>query len=137
MSRILKKFYLLAGMVLLLCLPTPLLSAQGSGEVNPLSEACRNNSGATLCKDNSIEQSHGSNSIYGRNGIITKATRIISMVAGVAAIIVLIIAGLRYVLASGDPANVTKARNTITYALVGIAVAAAAQGIVVFVLDKL
>lgn len=117
----------------LLYLPAPLLSAQ----VNPLDQACEGNSGATLCRDNADSQTHENNSIYGRDGILTKAASIISILVGIAAVIALIIAGLRYVLASGDPANVSKARNTITYALVGIVVAASAQGIIIFVLNKI
>ncbi len=132
LTSIIKRAAAFMSLILMLSLPTPVL-----GAVNPLEQACKESSGATLCKDNSVQQSHENNSIYGPNGIITKATGIISMLVGVAAIIVLIVAGLRYALASGDPANVSKARNTITYALIGMAVAAAAQGIVIFVLNKL
>lgn len=113
-----------------------LLPLQKASAEDVFDDICRETPSATLCRENK-NQPHEDNAIYGPNGILTKVTRIISIIIGVAAIIAIIIGGFRYTLASGDPANVTKARNTIIYALVGLAVAAAAQGIVIFVLDRL
>ncbi|CAN5123652.1 hypothetical protein BH09PAT3_BH09PAT3_3240 [soil metagenome] len=62
---------------------------------------------------------------------------VISIVIGiVAAISVLFVAigGMRYILSQGDPSAVSKAKGTIVYALIGLAVAIVAQGIVSFVL---
>lgn len=115
-----------------------LLSSQAVyAQVNVLDQVCRETPNATACRDNRDQQTHQDNSIYGPDGVLTKAARVVSMIAGIAAVIAIIIAGLRYTLASGDPANVTKARNTITYALVGLAIAAFAQGVVILLLDKL
>lgn len=128
-----KKLILIACLMLSLLLPASMAYAQ----VNVLDQICRDTPNATACRDNRTTQTHQDNSIYGPNGILTKAARVVSIVAGIAAVISIIVAGLRYALASGDPANVTKARNTITYALVGLAIAAFAQGIVIFLLDEL
>lgn len=58
-------------------------------------------------------------------------------VIGALAFLVLVIAGLRYILASGDPQKTANARNTIVFALVGIAIAVSAQAIVAFVVNRL
>lgn len=55
---------------------------------------------------------------------------------GVAAVIMLIIGGLRYVLSGGNPQNTKAAKDTILYAVVGIVVALLAYAIVNFVLGQ-
>ena len=64
------------------------------------------------------------------------AINILSVVAGVAAVIMIIVAGLKYITSGGDPSQVGSAKNTLIYAVVGIVVVAIAQSIVAFVLDK-
>lgn len=62
---------------------------------------------------------------------------IFSVIVGAVAVIMIIWGGLKYVTSGGDSGNVTSAKNTIIYALVGLVVVALAQFIVQFVLDKL
>jgi hypothetical protein len=49
----------------------------------------------------------------------------------------LVIGGMKLIASQGDPSNVKNGRDTIIYSLVGLAAAALAQVIVVFVLNKL
>lgn len=56
-------------------------------------------------------------------------------VVGVAAVIVMIIGGVYFVISQGDAAKITRARNTILYGLVGLVVAILAFAIVNFVLS--
>ncbi len=51
----------------------------------------------------------------------------------IVAVIFLIIAAFTFVTASGDPDKVGKARNFVLYALIGIAVAVAAKGLIALV----
>src|SRR5665213_216244 len=53
---------------------------------------------------------------------------------GALAVLIIVIAGLRFILANGDPQSVSQARNTIIYAAVGLIVAVSAEIIVTFVL---
>ncbi len=53
---------------------------------------------------------------------------------GIVSVIVIIIGGIMYTVSTGDQSNVTKAKNTITYALVGLVVAFLAYAIVNWVL---
>ncbi len=70
------------------------------------------------------------------DGIISTVINVLSIVVGVVAVIMIIIGGLKYITSSGDSANVTSAKNTILYAIIGLVVVAMAQIIVLFVLDK-
>lgn len=81
-------------------------------------------------------QSCGSGSDTRVNTILKLVLNVVSFVVGFAAVIMLIIGGLRYVMSSGDGSNTAGAKNTILYAVIGLAVVALAQIIVRFVLDR-
>ena len=57
-------------------------------------------------------------------------------IIGALAFLVIVISGLRYVLAGGDPQKAAKAKEGIVYALVGLAIAIGAQAIVSFVVKQ-
>lgn len=61
---------------------------------------------------------------------------IVSIIVGIAAVIMLVISGLRYVTSAGDSNQITSAKHTLIYALVGLVVVALAQAIVKFVLNR-
>ena len=75
--------------------------------------------------------------LTGPSGAITKATQIISYLAGMAAIILLLIGSVMYGLSGGDPSKASSAKSTIFYALIGLVIVVIAQGIVLFVLNKI
>jgi uncharacterized membrane protein YidH (DUF202 family) len=56
--------------------------------------------------------------------------------AGIA-MIVIILAGIQFILSQGDPGKTAKARNTIIYAAIGLVLCALAFSIVRFVLGKI
>lgn len=55
-------------------------------------------------------------------------------ILGAAAVFVIVIAGLRFISSQGNPQEVAKARNTVIYAIIGLIIMLAAEGIVSFVL---
>jgi uncharacterized membrane protein YuzA (DUF378 family) len=69
----------------------------------------------------------------GVDNFITAVVRILSLIVGIAAIIVIILSGLKYITSAGDTAKITSAKNTLIYALIGLIVAAVAQFLVYFV----
>jgi hypothetical protein len=83
-------------------------------------------SSSSYCQDTAS----GQNPITGTNGYILKAARFISYAAGVAAVIVIIIGAIRFIISSGDAKSVNEARNMIIYALVGLVVIIVANLIV-------
>lgn len=70
------------------------------------------------------------------NNIIKLVINIFSLVVGVISVIMIIIGGLKYITSGGDSGNVTGAKNTILYAIIGLVVVALAQVIVRFVLSR-
>ena len=70
------------------------------------------------------------------NSLIAQVINIFSVIVGVVAVIMIIVGGFRYITSGGDSGNVTSAKNTILYAIVGLVIVALAQFIVKFVLSK-
>lgn len=70
------------------------------------------------------------------NNIIKTVIDIFSLVVGVVSVIMIIIGGLKYITSGGDSGNVSGAKNTILYAIVGLVIVALAQIIVRFVLTR-
>jgi len=69
-------------------------------------------------------------------GIIKTVINIISVIVGVVAVIMIVFGGLKYITSGGESSNVSSAKNTILYAIIGLVIVALAQFIVRFVLDK-
>src|SRR5580704_12505801 len=78
--------------------------------------------GQTICQANSAASklnyctqtnNGGANRIYGPNGILVKAANLLSIVAGIASVIIIIIAGIQFALSSGDSQRVNKAKDAI------------------------
>lgn len=70
------------------------------------------------------------------NSAITNIVNLLSIVVGIAAVVIIIIGGFRYITSAGDANSISSAKHTILYALVGLVIAAMAQVIVRFVLTK-
>ena len=70
------------------------------------------------------------------DNIIATGLNLFSFVIGIVAVIMIMIAGFRFITANGDANQVSGARTAIIYAIVGLAVVALAQIIVQFVLKK-
>lgn len=110
---------------------SPATSAQGLFD-----EVCSGVSGSSVCTEKDKPQSAQNNLIYGEGSILARATQVVVIAVGVASVIMIIVGGLKYVLSAGDASKASSAKNTIIYALVGLLVAAFAQGIIVFVLNR-
>lgn len=127
-------------------------AASASADFNPLDNACKSNgaSGANnpanspLCKDAAAQGK--TNPVSGRKGIINKAANIIALVAGIGAIIMILIGGFEFVTAGGTgfksaagsaaPTKAAKARARVSSALIGLVVVALAWTIVRLITDR-
>ena len=74
--------------------------------------------------------------LFGATGIFSTITNVLLFVIGAISVIMIIIGGLRYVVSGGDSSNVTAAKNTILYAIVGLLVALFAYAMINFVLTS-
>lgn len=71
----------------------------------------------------------------GVTDFISTTVNILSIVIGIAAVIVIILSGFKFITSGGDSSKVATAKNTLIYALIGLVVAALAQFLVHFVLS--
>ena len=95
--------------------------------------ACKDHADSAICPD----VNPTTNPIYGPKGIITKVANIIAIIVGIAAVIIIIIAGIQYMTSTGDPTKVNNAKNAILFAVIGLVVAVLARTLVVFFVSKL
>lgn len=107
--------------------------AQSQQILNNLDEQCAKALDSVVCK----ERNTANNPVSGTSGAVLRITRFIAIVAGVAAVIMIIISGLRFIMSHGDPQTVNGAKNTILYAVIGLVVIIVAQGIITLVVRSL
>jgi hypothetical protein len=74
--------------------------------------------------------------LFGATGIFTTISNVMLFVVGAISVIMVVIGGLRYVVSGGNSGNVTAAKNTILYAVVGLIIAIMAYAIINFVLSS-
>jgi hypothetical protein len=70
------------------------------------------------------------------NNILKLIINIFSVIVGFVAVIMIIFGGIRYITSGGDSGNISSAKNTIVYAIVGLIIVALAQVLVHFVIGK-
>lgn len=68
------------------------------------------------------------------NSDLQNVLSIVFGVAAVIAVLMIVIAGFRFIVGQGNPEETSKAKNTILYAIIGLFVSLSAQAIVAFVL---
>jgi hypothetical protein len=124
-----KKLFLSILCMLPLLFATPVVSAVNV--FGPCSGSAAQNS--SVCTDVNSQDTSQNPIIHG----IEITISILALLIGIAAVIIIIISGMRFILANGDANSIKTARSGIIYALICIVIAAVAQTIVVFVLDKL
>ncbi|HEX6416030.1 MAG TPA: hypothetical protein VFZ62_00715 [Candidatus Saccharimonadales bacterium] len=74
--------------------------------------------------------------LFGASGIFTTVTNVLLFIVGAISVIMVVIGGLRYVLSGGNSSNITTAKNTILYAIVGLIVSLLAYALVNFVITS-
>lgn len=75
--------------------------------------------------------------LVGPDGVFTRVTNTVLYVVGAISVLMLVWGGLRYIISGGDSKKVTDAKNTILYAILGLAIAFFAYAIVNFVLNTI
>lgn len=68
--------------------------------------------------------------------LIKSIINILLYIAGAVAVVMLILGGIRYITSNGKQDQVTAAKNTIMYAIIGLIVVILAYAIVQFVVDN-
>lgn len=97
-------------------------------------DACKNGKTA---KSAVCSSTTSTDPVSGDNGALAHIIDIITYVAGAAAIIIIVYGAIKYITSGGDAANVKNAKDTVFYALIGLAVIVLAKALMLFVLGKL
>ncbi len=74
--------------------------------------------------------------LTGPGGIIGRAIDLLSILVGVASVIVIMVAGFSFITSQGEPAALSKAKNSIIFAVIGIVIVVLAQVIAGFVVKQ-
>lgn len=135
MSGMLRKVFTTLAISLSLLLPalTPAVAHAAEGIEQNLC-AGANLDVTSDCNSGGITDSQAQQRI---NNIIRNIINLFSLVVGIVSVIMIIIGGLKYITSGGNDGNVSSAKNTILYAIVGIVIVALAQFVVRFVLTKI
>ena len=116
---------LTAGMLMVgfLGVLTPAVSAANGINI------CSGNENSVYCKNKNTGETQV-------NGIIKTIVEVLLTAVGAISIIMIVIGGIMFALSSGDAQKAAKARNTVLYAVVGLAVSLFASAIVNFVFNR-
>jgi hypothetical protein len=100
-----------------------------AGAVDVFSGACSGATSSTVvCKSTTTDTSVST--------VIKNVINTLLYLLGAAAVIVIVIAGILYVTSGGETAGVTRAKNMLLYAVVGLVIALLAYAIVNFVISR-
>lgn len=83
-----------------------------------------------------IGETGGNCSGQGVTDLIALTVNILSIVVGIAAVIMIVVSGLKYITSGGEAGKVSNAKNTLIYAVIGLVIATLAQLLVHFVLTQ-
>lgn len=97
------------------------------GAENALDNVCKDNADSALCQTSTKNKQAGA--------LVDTIIDTLLFIIGALSVIMIIVGGILYVISQGDSGNVTKAKNTILYSVVGLIVAGLAYAIVHFVIQ--
>lgn len=109
----------------------------------PPRDICIDASESAFCADRIANPPGGdpidndSSPILGPSSIFYKILQTVTLLTGAISIIMVIVGGFRYIISGGDSAATKAAKDTILYAVIGLAVTIFAQTIITFVLSNL
>lgn len=136
-----KKLQIILAMISIIGISSAALApASTVAAADVFSEVCdagRTDTGAdptksSVCKD----KENKSNPLTGPDGVILRVSTIIATIAGIVAVIMVIVGGAGMITSGGDAAAVKTARSRVIHALVGLVIIVLAQGIISLVIGK-
>lgn len=109
----------------------PVATSYASSPSDEVGKGFNAAAGADKCKDDA--DGNNSCSLTDNVQIIVNA---LLFLIGAVSVIMIIIGGIRYVTSNGDSSQITSAKNTIMYAVIGLIIALMAFAIVNFVVKQ-
>ncbi len=106
-----------------------------AGYAGPYAEVCADNPSATVCQDQEkLSTDTNTSPIYGPDGVLPKVANILAIAAGIIAVVMIMVSGLKMITSTGDSKKFGDARNGIIYASVGLVIVLMARVIIEFIL---
>jgi type IV secretory pathway VirB2 component (pilin) len=104
---------------------------------NPFQGACQagKKEGTNVGKSPACS-TNGSDPITGKNGVLPKIVSLMFYFAGVIALIIIIVSGIRYMTSGGDTQKTAGAKSALLYAVVGLLLVVLARAIVGYIISK-
>lgn len=109
---------------LLIVLFSTFILASPALAFDPFEEVCRDNPSNSVCSTPTTDP------ITGDQSIVPKIANIIAAVGGVIAVVMIMVNGLTLITSNGDSAKLSKARESVIYAAIGIVVIVLARTII-------
>jgi Type IV secretion system pilin len=127
-----KKILLLASMLLA---PVLFAATASPAPANALFEASKTQAcdGANLAESGG-DCSDGASAV---ETTLQTGINILTVIVGIAAVIMIIVNGLKFITANGDSGSISNARNGVIYAIIGLVIVGIAQAVVRFVVGRL
>ena len=122
MPGALKVFVLVVGMSLGAAFMIP----AGAQAASVIADQCTDNPDSSICKDQNAKPAD-----FAKNII-----NVLLYIVGAISVLAIIIGGIMYTTSAGAAAQVTKAKNMVLYAVIGLVLALAALAIVQFVVGR-
>jgi len=122
MPGALKVFVLVVGMSLGAAFMIP----AGAQAASVIADQCADNPDSSICKDQNAKPAD-----FAKNII-----NVLLYIVGAISVLAIIIGGIMYTTSAGAAAQVTKAKNMVLYAVIGLVLALAALAIVQFVVGR-
>lgn len=114
----------------LVAVAAPAYAGSPADQVNSGIKAADANSGAKNCGPDDNKRA------CGLGDSIQTVINVLLFIIGVVSVIMIIIGGIRYTISNGDSGQITTAKNTIFYAVIGLVIALMAFAIVDFVVKQ-
>jgi hypothetical protein len=114
--------------------PTAVLAADNAAKDN-FNKICDSNPDASICKEGTINTTEDPDIKMMKT--VQNVVNVLLFVAGIIAVIVIVVSGIKFVSSRGDSGAVTKARQTLMHAVIGLVVTVMAFAIVNFVISRL
>ena len=97
------------------------------GAIDPLAGVCEGGVDSAVC------EAEGDDA----NTLIDNLINTLLFLVGALAVVMIIVSGIWYMTANGDASKITRAKNTLTYSVVGLVIAFLAYAIITWVVDQL
>lgn len=124
MKRFFIALTMLAGLV-----AAPLAATAPVGAVEVF-DACTGSADTAVCKGKDDK-------VLGPDGLLTNVINLLLFIIGIVSLIMIIVGGFKYTTSAGDSSQLSNAKDTILYAVVGLVIAIMSFAIVNWVVGRI